>query len=138
MKERHLLDQKSILATSLAAFFAKKLTFTPHDPDGNQVDGVNGLTVLLEKIAGSALVNKLRAILLFKVDSNKFNWFIFVDRTMTLARQHHLIPDEQYAEQESEASDGAWSKHLFADVSRQGHLLMGIVSADAESCYDML
>jgi hypothetical protein len=75
--------------------------------------------VLLEKIAGLALVNKLRAILLFEADSNMFNRFVFVDRAMAMARQHNLIPEEQYAERECEASDGAWSKRLLADTSRQ-------------------
>jgi hypothetical protein len=41
-----------------------------------------GLTVLLEKIAGIALVNKLRAILLFEADSNMFNSYVFGQRAM--------------------------------------------------------
>jgi hypothetical protein len=55
-----------------------------------------------------------------------------------MARQHNLIPEEQYAERECEASDGAWSKRLLADISRQSRQPMGIVSADAESCYDRI
>ena len=35
------------------------------------------LQVLLEKIAGVALVNKLRAILLMEADYNYFNKYIF-------------------------------------------------------------
>ena len=56
------------------------------------------MTVLLEKIAGLALVNKLRAILLFEADSNMFNRLIFGDRMMELAREYDMIPQEQYAE----------------------------------------
>lgn len=119
----------------LAAFFARKLTFIARSGWAPSRWG-NGLTVLLEKIAGIALVNKLRAILLFEADSNMFNRFVFADRAMAMARQHNLIPSEQYAERQSEAADGNWSKRLFADISRQAKLPIGIVSADAESCYD--
>jgi hypothetical protein len=121
----------------LATFFAKKLSFIARTGWAPSRWG-NGLTCLLEKIAGIALVNKLRAILLFEADSNMFNRFIFADRAMAMARQHNLIPQEQYAERESEASDGGWLKRLFADISRQSRLPMGIVSADAESCYDRI
>jgi hypothetical protein len=48
-----------------ATFFAKKLTFIARTGWAPSRWG-NGLTVLLEKIAGIALVNKLRAILLFR------------------------------------------------------------------------
>jgi hypothetical protein len=57
---------------------------------------------------------------------------------MAMAREHNLIPQEQYAERESEASDGGWLKRLFADISRQSRIPIGIVSADAESCYDRI
>jgi hypothetical protein len=119
----------------LSRFFARKLTFIARTGWAPSRWG-NGLTVLLEKIAGIALVNKLRAILLFEADSNMFNRFVFADRAMSLAREHNMIPAEHYAERQSEASDGAWAKRLFADISRQGKQPMGIVSADAESCYD--
>ena len=55
-----------------------------------------GLTVLLEKIAGIALVNKLRAILLFEADSNMLNSFVFGRQAMEMAREHNLIPHEQF------------------------------------------
>jgi hypothetical protein len=119
----------------LATFFARKLTFIARSGWAPSRWG-NGLTVLLEKIAGIALVNKLRAILLFEADSNMFNRFVFADRAMALAREHNMIPTEQYAERQSEAADGNWSKRLIADISRQGKTPIGIVSADAESCYD--
>ena len=46
-----------------------------------------GLPVMLEKIAGVALVTKLRAILLMEVDFNCHNRLIFGDRMMRLARE---------------------------------------------------
>lgn len=120
-----------------ARFFAQKLSFIAKTGWAPSRWGF-GVTVLLEKIAGLALVNKLRAILLFEADSNMFNSFIFADRAMALAREHKLIPSEQYAERQSDGQDGAWLKRLFGDVSRQSRIPIGIVSADAESCYDRI
>ena len=118
-------------------FFAQKLSFIARTGWAPSRWGF-GLTVLLEKIAGLALVNKLRAILLFEADSNMFNSYIFADRAMAVAREHNLIPPEQYAERQSDGQDGAWSKRLFGDISRQSRIPVGIVSADAETCYDRI
>lgn len=59
--------------------FLHKNFHSSQEPAGRQVAAGFGLTVLLEKIAGIALVNKLRAILLFEADSNMFISFIFAD-----------------------------------------------------------
>lgn len=120
-----------------ATFFARKLTFITRMGCAPSRWGI-GLTVLLEKIAGTALVNKLRAILLFEADSNMFNSYVFGQRAMEMARRHNLIPQEQYAERQSDGQDGAWLKRLFADISRQLRIPIGIVSADAEQCYDRI
>ena len=45
-----------------------------------------GLTVMLEKIAGLALVSKLRAILLMEADFNMHNKLIFGKRMLERAR----------------------------------------------------
>ena len=47
-----------------------------------------GLSVMLEKIAGVALVTKLRAILLMETDFNCHSRLIFWDRMMKLAREN--------------------------------------------------
>jgi hypothetical protein len=120
-----------------SCFFARKLTFIGRTGWAPSRWGI-GLTVLLEKIAGIALVNKLRAILLFEADSNMFNSFVFGQRAMEMARSHNLIPQEQYAERQSDGQDGAWLKRLFADISRQQRIAIGVVSADAEQCYDRI
>ena len=57
---------------------------------------------------------------------------------MEMAREYNLIPQEQYAECQSDGQDGAWLKRLFADISRQLKIPIGIVSADAEQCYDRI
>ena len=51
-----------------------------------------GLSVMLEKIAGVALVTKLRAILLMEADFNFHNRLIFGDRMMKLAREKQNGP----------------------------------------------
>ena len=96
------------------------------------------LTVMLEKVTGIALVNKLRAILLMEADFNFHNKLIFGNRMLSLARAEGLIPSEQYSEKESTAEDGTFDKILQADVSRQLKQRMGIVSADAANCYDRI
>ena len=125
------------MSKRLSKYFAKKLTFIGRTGWAPERWGT-GLTVLLEKIAGIALVNKLRAILLFEADSNMFNSYVFGKRAMEVARQHNLIPPEQYAARQSDGQDGAWLKRLFADISRQLKIPIGIVSADAEQCYDRI
>ena len=46
-----------------------------------------GLSVILKKIAGVAIVTKLRAILLMEADFNYHNKLIFGKRMMDLARR---------------------------------------------------
>ena len=72
---------------------------------------------MLEKIAGLALVNKLRAILLMEADFNFHNKLIFGRRMLDAARSYGIIPPEQYSEQQSTAKDGSFDKVL------QGHIL---------------
>ena len=119
----------------LARFFAKQISYITQTGRAPSRWGV-GLNVLLEKIAGVALVNKLRAILLIEGDMNMANRLVFGDRMMALARSLGLIPDEQFAEQQSDGQDGAFFKRLLADISRQLKIPLAIISADAANCYD--
>ena len=91
---------------------------------------------MLEKIAGIALVNKLRAILLMEADFNFHNKLIFGKRMVDAARAEGLIPTEQYATQQSTADDGLFDKILESDISCQKRLPLCIISADAANCYD--
>jgi hypothetical protein len=121
----------------LCNFFAHKLLFVSCTGSAPERWGV-GLTVLLEKIAGLVLMEKLRAILLMEADFQMLNRLIFANPAMAQARLHGLIPDEQYAECQSDGQDGAWLKRLFADVSRQARTPFSIISADAGNCYDRI
>jgi hypothetical protein len=114
----------------LCEYFAKKLTViarTGCAPSRWE----NGLTVLLEKVAGVALVHKLRAILLMEADFNMHNRLIFGNRMMDVAREAGLIPDEQFAEKESDGQDGVMLKRFLQDLSRQLRIALGIISGDA-------
>jgi len=91
---------------------------------------------MLEKIAGIALVNKLRAILLMEADFNFHNKLIFGKQMLDQARSNGIIPAEQYSENQSTAEDGLYGKFLQADISWQTRQLMSITSADAANCYD--
>jgi hypothetical protein len=85
----------------------------------------------LEKVAGVALVHKLRAILLMEADFNMHNRLIFGNRMMDVAREAGLIPDEQFAEKESDGQDGVMLKRFLQDLSRQLRIALGIISGDA-------
>ena len=73
--------------------------------------------VMMDKIAGIALVNKLRAILLMEADFNFHNKLIFGKRMVDAARAEGLIPAEQYATQQSTAEDGSFDKILESNIS---------------------
>ena len=54
-----------------------------------------GLTIMLEKIAGVALVNKLRAILLMEGDYNYFNKWAFRREAINVLYEMGYIPEDQ-------------------------------------------
>ena len=97
-----------------------------------------GLTVMLEKIAGLALVSKLRAILLMEADFNMHNKLHFGSRMLDAARSKGVIPNEQYSDKQSTAEDGTFDKILQSDIGRQRRLPFAIISADAANCYDRI
>ena len=60
---------------------------------------------MLEKIAGVALVTKLRAILLMEADFNYHNRLIMGIRMMDLAQKHDMIPEEIFSKKGKTAED---------------------------------
>jgi len=95
-----------------------------------------GLQVMLEKIAGVCLVEKLRAIQLYEADFNCYNQFIFGRKAMQTLTQSGYVPEELFSQKGSTAEDAKFDKTLMADLSRQARQPMIITSADAEACYD--
>jgi hypothetical protein len=53
-----------------------------------------GLSVMLEKIPGCALINKLRSILLMEADFNAMNKLLYGVCLLATIREHTLMPEE--------------------------------------------
>ena len=121
----------------LSKFFAKKISLIARCGCPPTRCGV-GLTVMLKKVAGIALVNKLRAILLMEADFNMHNRIIFGSRAINAARERGEIPPEIFSTEGCTAEDGSWEKTLVTDVSRQSRTPCTITSNDAASCYDRI
>ena len=64
-----------------------------------------GLQVMLEKIAGVCLVEKLRAIQLYEADFNCYNQFIFGRHAMQTLTESGHIPEELFSQKGSTAED---------------------------------
>lgn len=97
-----------------------------------------GLQVMLEKVAGVALVNKLRAILLMEGDYNFFNKWIFGYKALDMLYAEGYIPQDQYSQRESTAEDARLDNRLTMDISRQQRIPMAVVSVHANKCYDRI
>merc|ERR1712194_332832 len=97
-----------------------------------------GLSVMLEKIAGVAVVTKLRAILLMEADFNCHNRIIFGDRMMKLARKNGLVPEEIYSEKGKTLEDTILQHVLVYDIARQLRRPLLVASVDAAQCYDKI
>ena len=98
----------------------------------------SGLQVMLEKVAGVALVIKLRAILLMEGDFNFFNKWTFGYRAMNELYRLDYIPQDQYSQGGSTAEDGRMDSRLTTDISRQLWHPMAIAAVDADQCYDRI
>ena len=95
-----------------------------------------GLQVMLEKIAGICLVEKLRYIQLYEASFNFYNQFVFGRRAMNTISENGFIPEELFSQKGSTAEDAKFDKTLTTDISRQSRTPMTIISADAANCYD--
>ena len=97
-----------------------------------------GLSVMLEKIFGCALITKLRSILLMEADFNATNKIVYGNRMLHKVRQNNFMPEEIYSEKNRLADDGTLVKVLFYDIVRQTRLPAGISAVDADNCYDRI
>ncbi len=75
-----------------------------------------GLSVMLEKMFGCALITKLRSILLMEADFNAANTIVFGQRMLDHAKNHNLIPEEIYSKRNRLAEDGTLTKVIFYDI----------------------
>jgi hypothetical protein len=93
-----------------------------------------GLQVMLEKIAGVCLVDKLRAIQLYEANFNCYNQFIFGRNAMQALTASGYVPEELFSQKGSTAKDAKFDKTLMANLSRQARHPMIVTSADAAYC----
>ena len=94
------------------------------------------LQVMLEKVAGVCLVDKLRSIQLYEADLNWFMKFVFNDLALSKLDEADMLPEEHYSKKDSTAEDACLDKTLTFDISRQSRSPMATISVDAAQCYD--
>jgi len=94
------------------------------------------LQVMLEKIAGVCLVDKLQSIQLYEADYNWFNKFIFNDGALRALELAQALPEEHFSHRGNTAEDACLDKTLTTDISRQSRSPMALISVDAAQCYD--
>ena len=97
----------------------------------------SALTVLLEKVMGNQLMEKLRAICLLEAD---FNWWLkitFARKMMSRIQGQGMIPIEQFATAGKCPIDGSMCKQMgFFDRANTLYFPSVMNSVDAEQCYD--
>jgi hypothetical protein len=77
------------------------------------------LQVMLEKIAGVCLVEKLHVIQLYEADFNCFNQFIFGKHAMQTLTISRCIIEELFSQKGSTAEDAKFDETLMANLFRQ-------------------
>ncbi len=118
-------------------FLARKITLItrggcPPDHWGH------GLQVMLEKVAGVALVNKLCAILLMEADFNYMNKWLFGHEAINKMYALGYVAEDQYSQKESTAEDARLDNKLTMDLSRQLRHPLATMSTDADKCYNRI
>ena len=99
---------------------------------------LSGMSCMLEKKPGVALIEKLRAIVLLEADYNKAIKEMFGMRMLNLARAYGLMPEDIFSERGRTSDDGALAKVFVYDISRQARAPASVTSADAQNCFDSI
>ena len=121
----------------LSEVLAKKLTLIT-STGATPERWASGLTVILEKVAGIALITKMRAILLMEADFNFHNSLIFGKRMLDLARDMGMVPDELFQDKGRTSEDALLQQVLVHDLARQWRRPLLVASVDASQCYDRI
>jgi hypothetical protein len=77
----------------------------------------NSLQILLEKVPGVALVDKLCAILLMEGGFNFFNKWFFRHEAVNKLHKIGYVPDDQYSKKNSIAEDSKLNNRLTMDLT---------------------
>ena len=83
-----------------------------------------GLQVILEKIAGVGLVEKLCNIQLYETDFNCYNQLIFGKHAMQTLTASGYIAEELFSKKGSTAEDAKLDKTLMANLSQQARYMV--------------
>ena len=97
-----------------------------------------GISVMIEKVAGCSMISKLRSILLMEADFNFANKCIFGVRMLNNVRKYDWMPEEIFSEQNRTADDGTLAKVIFFDISGQTRRPAGVAAVDADNCFDRI
>ncbi len=97
-----------------------------------------GLSVMLEKMFGCALITKLWSILLMEADFNATNKIIYRQRMLQTARKYKLMPEEVFSKRNHLADNRTFIKVLFCVIVHQTRLPAGISAVDADNCYNRI
>jgi hypothetical protein len=97
-----------------------------------------GLQVMLEKIAGVCLVEKLHTIQLYKDDFNCYNQFVFGKAAIDSLNSIGYMLEELFLQIGSTSENAKFDKTIMADLSQQARHPMTVVSADAAYCYNQV
>ena len=119
------------ISTKILAQQLTVLDLSSTPPESGSV----GLQVMLEKIGGVCLVEKLQAIELYKADFS-YHQFVFGKAAMDSLNSIGYTPDELFSQKGSTSKDAKFEKILMADLSWQACHTMTVVSADAACCND--
>lgn len=128
-------DKAAAQSVELSEIFALQMNTIVHSGLYPARWGVP-LQVMLEKIAGVCLVDKLRSIQLYESDYNWFNKFIFNDSALRTLELSGSLPEEHFSHRGSTAEDACFDKTLTVDISRQSRTPMALISVNAAQCYD--
>jgi hypothetical protein len=96
----------------------------------------SAVTVLLEKVLGIRLIDKLRAICLLEADFNWLNKLMFTHRLEQYCRKHNIIPAEQFAKSKSSCEEATLVKNCVCDTARILHNSFSLGGADLDQCFD--
>ena len=99
----------------------------------------SGLSVMLEKIPGVTLVDKLRAMLLMEADFNMTNSIYYGERALDSANNQDLITHNTFGSKRISCPiKDHLCRLLFFDMVRQMKFNASLGSFDAQTCYDII
>ena len=116
-------DKAAAKSTELSDIFALQMNTIVASGIAPARWGV-ALQVMLEKIAGVCLVDKLRSIQYYEADYNWFNKFVFNDGALKALELAKGLPEEHFSHRGSTAEDACFDKTLTTDISRQSRTPM--------------